>query len=101
MPSCGSILPGTGPADRLEGVMEIEQHVRTIDGYRTFYLAAGEGRPLVLIHGIGGSSLNYAQNIEVLARHFRVYAVDVPGHGRSEKPDIDYAVEGAVPFIAA
>jgi pimeloyl-ACP methyl ester carboxylesterase len=81
--------------------MEIDQHVRTISGYRTFYQAAGEGRPLVLVHGIGGSSINYAENVEALAQHFRVYAVDIPGHGRSEKPDIEYEVESAVPFIAA
>jgi 4,5:9,10-diseco-3-hydroxy-5,9,17-trioxoandrosta-1(10),2-diene-4-oate hydrolase len=81
--------------------MELQQHVRTINGYRTFYQSAGHGHPLVLIHGIGGSSLNYIQNVESLAQHYRVYAVDVPGHGRSEKPDIDYTVESAVPFIAA
>src|SRR6266545_5090821 len=81
--------------------MEIEQHERTVAGYRTFYQAAGEGRPLILIHGIGGSSLNYIENIQDLARQFRVYAPDVPGHGRSEKPDSQYEVEDAVPFIAA
>jgi 4,5:9,10-diseco-3-hydroxy-5,9,17-trioxoandrosta-1(10),2-diene-4-oate hydrolase len=80
--------------------MEIEQHERSITGYRTFYQAAGEGRPVVLIHGVGGSSINYAENIAELAQHFRVYAPDIPGHGRSEKPDIPYDVESAVPFIA-
>lgn len=81
--------------------MTIEQHERTIAGFRTFYQAAGSGRPLVLVHGVGGSSLSYVQNVEELARHYRVYAPDVPGHGRSEKPDIGYEVESAVPFIAA
>jgi 4,5:9,10-diseco-3-hydroxy-5,9,17-trioxoandrosta-1(10),2-diene-4-oate hydrolase len=81
--------------------MDIEQHVRTINGFRTYYQSAGQGHPLVLVHGIGGSSINYIQNIEALAEHYRVYAVDVPGHGRSEKPDIDYSVESAVPFIVA
>lgn len=81
--------------------MQIEEHERTIHGYRIYYQAAGSGRPLVLIHGIGGSSINYAENIAGLATSFRVYAVDVPGHGRSEKPDIPYDVESAVPFIAA
>lgn len=81
--------------------MEIEEHEQLINGYRTYYQAAGAGRPLVLVHGIGGSSINYAENIAVLAESHRVYAVDVPGHGRSEKPDITYEVEGAVPFITA
>jgi len=81
--------------------MAIEEHVSTIYGYSTYYQAAGEGRPLVLIHGIGGSSINYQQNIEALSHHYRVYAPDIPGHGRSEKPEIDYTVESAAPFIAA
>jgi pimeloyl-ACP methyl ester carboxylesterase len=81
--------------------MDIEQHERIIAGYRTFYQAAGEGRPLILVHGIGGSSLNYIENIHDLAQRFRVYAPDVPGHGRSEKPVSQYEVEDSVPFIAA
>jgi pimeloyl-ACP methyl ester carboxylesterase len=81
--------------------MHIEEHEQTVGGYRVYYQAAGRGRPLVLVHGIGGSSLNYTQNIAVLAQHFRVYAPDVPGHGRSEKPDARYEVEDAIPFIAA
>lgn len=81
--------------------MKIEEFERTVGGYRTFYRVAGEGRPLVLIHGVGGSSLSYHSNMEELARHYRVYAVDVPGHGRSEKLESDYAVEKAAPFIAA
>ena len=55
----------------------------------------------MLVHGVGGSSVNYAQNLAELAQQYRVYAVDVPGHGRSEKPDSGYEVERAVPFIAA
>ena len=81
--------------------MQIEQHELTVHGYHTFYQAAGTGRPLVLVHGVGGSSVNYAQNIAELAQRYRVYAVDVPGHGRSEKPERGYEVERAVPFIAA
>src|SRR5215218_6495378 len=81
--------------------MEIDEHHRVIHGYQTFYQAAGAGRPLVLVHGVGGSSINYAANITALAQHFRVYAVDVPGHGRSEKPERGYEVESAVPFLGA
>lgn len=81
--------------------MQIHEHQRTVGGYSIYYQCAGAGRPLVLVHGVGGSSLTYRANIEALARHFRVYAVDVPGHGRSEKPDERYEVESAAPFIAA
>src|SRR5688572_19403184 len=81
-------------------MVRMEEHTRVITGYRTYYQTAGEGHPLLLVHGVGGSSLTFQWNVDELAQRFRVYAVDLPGHGRSEKPDLGYAVEDAVPFIA-
>ncbi len=79
----------------------VQEHMRTVAGLRVFYMAAGRGHPLLLVHGVGGSSLTFRANIRDLARRFRVYALDLPGHGRSEKPEARYAVEDAVPFLAA
>lgn len=62
-------------------------------GYRLHYLAAGEGRPLVLVHGLGGSSANWLETIpEYTRRGYRVFAPDLLGFGGSEAPDVDYAV---------
>lgn len=44
----------------------------------------GEGRPLVLVHGLGSSWLNWAPVLGALARKRRVIAIDLPGHGASE-----------------
>lgn len=41
------------------------------------YLVAGEGRPLILIHGLSGSVRWWLHNVPILARHFRVYALDL------------------------
>ena len=79
----------------------IEEHRARVGGYETCYLAAGSGQPLLLVHGIGGSSLMFRANITELASHYRVYALDLPGHGRSEKPDVAYAAEDAVPYLIA
>jgi len=57
------------------------------------YLEAGEGQPLVLVHGIGQSLYTWRKNFEELSRHFHVYAIDLPGHGFSGKPQISYSVE--------
>ncbi len=81
-------------------MIEIEEHFREITGFRTFYRVAGEGRPLLLVHGVGGSSLTFLRNMDDLAAHFRVYALDLPGHGFSAKPDVSYTAESAVPFLA-
>ena len=80
---------------------QIEEHYCDIAGVRTFYLAAGAGHPLLLVHGLGGSSLAFRWNIDELAERFRVYVIDLPGHGRTAKPDASYAVEAAVPYLAA
>ena len=56
------------------------------------YHEAGEGEPLVLLHGGGpGASAwsNWKQNLPPLAEHFRVLLVDQPGYGRSDKPLIE------------
>jgi len=77
----------------------ISERYRDVGGVRTYYMVAGAGRPLLLVHGVGGSSLTFRANIAELSQRFRVYAVDVPGHGRSAKPEARYAVEDAVPFL--
>lgn len=59
------------------------------------YLAAGEGSPLILLHGIGidAGTISWRRAIPELAKYHRVYAVDLPGHGRSEKPRLKYTTE--------
>lgn len=57
----------------------------TIEGRRAHYLVAGSGPPLLLIHGIVGSSANWRRNIPALAEHHTVYALDLLGMGRSDR----------------
>ena len=52
-----------------------------VDGIRTRYLHEGDGPPLLLAHGLGISADCWARNIDVLARHFSVFAPDLLGHG--------------------
>lgn len=55
-----------------------------IDGGRTLrFLKTGKGAPLVLMHTIR-TQLDYFQEvIPLLAQHYTVYAIDLPGHGYS------------------
>lgn len=63
---------------------------------RVHYLAAGAasaGKPLVLVHGLGGSADDWGLMLPALVRHgFRVYAIDLPGYGHSDRPDVDYSI---------
>jgi len=51
---------------------------------RVSYLEAGQGAPLVLIHGVGMNAEVWYPQIEALSARFRVIAVDMPGHGESD-----------------
>ncbi|WP_370416589.1 alpha/beta fold hydrolase [Streptomyces fradiae] len=58
--------------------------------WKIHYYEAGEGHPVVLLHGGGPGATgwsNYQPNIEALARHFRVIAPDMPGWGDSDAVD--------------
>ncbi|WAJ47899.1 alpha/beta fold hydrolase [Mycobacterium sp. Aquia_216] len=59
-----------------------------VDGLTTGYLEAGEGDPVVLLHGgeFGASAeLGWERNISALAAHYRVLAPDMLGYGNSAK----------------
>lgn len=45
---------------------------------------AGEGPPLVLLHGFTGSAATWVLHLDAFASHFSVVAVDLPGHGASD-----------------
>lgn len=51
---------------------------------RVSWLEAGEGTPLVLIHGVGMNAESWQPQIDALSARFRVLAVDMPGHGQSD-----------------
>jgi pimeloyl-ACP methyl ester carboxylesterase len=58
----------------------------TVDGDIIHYETAGNGFPLVLLHGIGSSSYSWRRQLAGLSRDFRVIAWDAPGYGGSADP---------------
>lgn len=83
------------------------QYVST-NGYRTHYIEAGSGQPLLLIHG-GGAGADARGNWEdlcmpLLAQNRRVIALDMVGFGNSDAPDpdsFDYSPEARVDQLIA
>jgi 2-hydroxy-6-oxonona-2,4-dienedioate hydrolase len=63
-------------------------------GVRTRVLEAGDPQApaLVLLHGTGGHAETYCRNMRALSQGFRVLALDMVGHGYSDRPDIGYDV---------
>jgi pimeloyl-ACP methyl ester carboxylesterase len=70
-----------------------------IHGQTIFYTVKGEGKPLVLIHGYGAGMWVWEKQIEVLSQSCRVYALDVIGHGFSDRPKIPYTPETYIHFL--
>ena len=58
-----------------------------IQDTKIYYEEYGEGDPLLLLHGGLGSIQVFKDVIPELSKHFKVIAVDSPGHGRSESTD--------------
>jgi pimeloyl-ACP methyl ester carboxylesterase len=56
-----------------------------VAGARVHYLHAGYGKPIVLIHGLIGSSDNWRSNIDALAENGSVYAIDLVNMGKSQR----------------
>ena len=63
-------------------------------GHKIRYTVAGEGKPLLLIHGFGASIGHWRKNIPVLAdAGYKVFAIDLLGFGASDKAPLDYTLE--------
>jgi len=79
----------TGEMENLEGKWV------SVNGLNTRYVVMGSGYPLILVHGFGEFLEVWWLNIGPLSEHYRVYALDLPGQGLSDKPDTDCTI----PFI--
>lgn len=64
-------------------------HVRDIDLY---YEIAGQGQPILFIHGLGSSSRDWEPQVAFFAKHYQVVTFDVRGHGQSGKPPGPYSI---------
>ena len=73
--------------------LKIENRFVTVGGFNTHYLVGGKGPPLVLVHGgVTTAEEAWAHNLSSLTQRYCVYAPDLVGHGKSDKPATDYAL---------
>ena len=79
-PSAGQRQP---PLERVEA---------TLHGHRMKFTIAGQGPPVVLIHGIAGRAAQWDEVVPRLAGNHAVIAPDLLGHGESAKPRGDYSL---------
>ncbi|MBD3657300.1 MULTISPECIES: alpha/beta fold hydrolase [Marinobacter] len=93
------VIPRAGDAPLAGGAATLEcwQQAGTwfsYEGHAIFSRMAGEGEPLVLVHGFPTASWDWSRLWPMLAQHYRVLAVDLLGFGFSDKPvDYHYSIE--------
>ena len=65
----------------------------TNDGVRLHYIEAGSGKPLVMVPGWSQTAAQFRAQLAGLSDRYRVIAIDMRGHGESDKPDHGYRIQ--------
>jgi pimeloyl-ACP methyl ester carboxylesterase/putative sterol carrier protein len=79
------------PYRRARKAADLDQVEVEVGGVRLSCYVAGQGTPLLLLHGLGASKITWLPILSALAEHHRVIVPDLPGHGESDKPVGDYS----------
>ncbi len=79
-----------------------EQQTFDYQGVKINYYQAGQGPPVMLLHGFGACTYTWRFLAPVLAQDHRVFALDLKGYGLSDKPDDGkYAISDQADMVAA
>ncbi len=80
---------------------KVEARQIEVNGLNIRYLTAGnDGLPLVMLHGVGDSAIDWAWVLPMLGTKYCVMAPDLPGCGDSAKPKREYTLEFLTQFLA-
>ena len=95
------LTPAAGAAPPVMTAQDasIADKYTTVIGAKIHYLEAGSGPVVILLHGLGGSTANWAPTIAPLAQKYRVIVPDQIGFGKSDKPMLNYRVGTLVDFL--
>jgi pimeloyl-ACP methyl ester carboxylesterase len=81
------------PPATLSWAPEIPIRYVNVDGVNLRYIKVGQGPPLVLLHTLRTQLDMFQKVVPAFSQHFEVYALDYPGHGFSDIPDVEYTPE--------
>lgn len=79
--------------ERLDWAPDTPIRYVTLNGMQLRYIVTGQGPALVLLHTLRTQLDMFQKLIPELAKRFRVYALDYPGHGYSDIPNTEYSAE--------
>jgi len=78
----------------------VEHRVAEVEGCRIGYHRAGDGPPLLLLHGAWSDGREWRLQLEALCDEFTVVAWDAPGCGRSSEPPEDFSIADYADAVA-
>jgi pimeloyl-ACP methyl ester carboxylesterase len=79
---------------------QFEQRFYNVGGVRTRSVEAGEGPPMIFLHGGGGHAETWVRNLGAHAADRRCYAIDMIGHGFTDAPeDCDYTTGEVIDHV--
>jgi pimeloyl-ACP methyl ester carboxylesterase len=87
-------------SDRRRAPRTLQSGWVQLGSVRVHHTHGGKGSPVLFIHGLGSSGyMEWRFNMEATAERHRVFAPDLPGFGRSEKPQARYGIPYFTRFI--
>jgi pimeloyl-ACP methyl ester carboxylesterase len=87
-----------GVPDWFDAIHRVPLKTVMVEGNRIAYTDRGEGPPVILIHGFGGSMWQWEYQ-QPLSSSYRLITLDMLGAGLSDKPDIEYTPVQLVEFM--
>lgn len=91
--------PGSPPW--VELIQRVPFQTIMVKDHRLAYLDVGKGKPVILIHGFGGSMWHWEYQYQHLAQTHRVLIPDLIGSGISDKPEAVYSPDVLLEFFLA
>lgn len=79
------------PMKELLSDYDFQGHKITLNDLEVNYIKEGSGeKTLVFVHGLSSNADAWSKNIEALKTTYTCVALDLPGYGKSSKPDVNY-----------
>jgi pimeloyl-ACP methyl ester carboxylesterase len=95
------VMAVTNERERLLSAAPVTERRIELAGFSTAVLEAGDGPPIVLLHGPGAYAAGWLPAIPALAATHHVIAPDLPGHGATTGPDVPLDTHGVLAWLDA
>jgi pimeloyl-ACP methyl ester carboxylesterase len=80
--------------------MNIARETIEVSGLPIHYEVAGEGEPIVLVHGLSESTRIWYRNVPALSKQYRTYLIDLPGFGAMRKAHRHFNLQKSGAWLA-